>query len=228
MNHKIIFLEELLLQHFKNEPFHNLFLLYNRKPLEGGFGGTCSDKSLSFLKAARSFGFDAYLHAAYIGGKEIHRLIRVLIEDRTFFADVGNGWPSIKLFPADENINFECFGMRYRTEITNNRILVFLARNGKEVLQLEIDPKPREQSDIFSSISKRFSSGIHYPFHSEIRFSLVVNNIFLFIRGETLEMYSDDGVLFETGVNKANLSNVISEIFNYDISKLFDYLESGH
>lgn len=228
MKHQINFLEELLLQHFKNEPFHNFFLLYNRNPLEGGFGGTCSDKSLSFLETARSFGFDAYLHTAYIGGKEIHRLIRVLVEGRTFFADVGNGWPSIKLFPADESIEFECFGMKYRTEIAYNRVLIFLTRNGKEILQLEIDPKPRNESDILTSISNRFSSGIKYPFHSEVRFSLVVNDVFLFIRGDKLEIYSDYGFSFETGVNKANLSNVISENFNYDTSKLFDYLEDGH
>lgn len=228
MNHHIIFLEELLLQHFKDEPFHNFFLLYNRQPLGKGFGGTCSDKSLSFLEAARSFGFDAYLHSAYIGGKEIHRLIRILIEGRTYFADVGNGWPSIKLYPADEEINYECFGMKYRTEITKNRILIFHTRNKKEVLQLEIDPKPKNENEIITSIVNRFSSGIRYPFHSAVRFSLVVNDTFLFIRDETLEIYSSDGVLFKTGVNKKNLSNVISENFNYDIHKLFDHLESSY
>ncbi len=226
MKHQINFLEELLLQHFKNEPFHNFFLLYNRNPLEGGFGGTCSDKSLSFLEAARSFGFDAYLHTAYIGGKEIHRLIRILVEGRNFFADVGNGWPSIKLFPADESIEFECFGMKYRTEITYNKVLVFLNRNGKEILQLEIDPKPRNESDILNSISKRFSSGINYPFNSEVRFSLVVNEAFLFLRGDVLEIYRDDGFLCIINVDKCKVSNFISENFNYDTTELFDYLEN--
>lgn len=221
-------LECLLLKQFKEEPFHNLFLLYGKEPLANSFGGTCSDKTLSFVFAARSLGFNAALHTGYIGGKEIHRLARITIENRVFFADVGNGWPALKLYPSDEEISFTNFGMRYRTEITNERISVFHTRNGKEFLQLEIDPLPRKEEDVKRSIAQRFSSGVSYPFSNSLRFSLVVGNQFLFLRDERLEIYSDNEFIVEEGIKRDFLHQVLKEHFNYEYAPLFEYLTSIH
>jgi arylamine N-acetyltransferase len=217
-------LEALILKLFQDEPFHNLYLLFGKEPLSNKHGGTCSDKTLSFISAANTLGFDATLHTGYIGGKEIHRLSRVTIDNRSFFADVGNGWPSIKLYPADEEISFTSFGMKYRTVISNNRISVFHLRNGKESLQLEIDPAPRQQEDVKESIAQRFSSGIKYPFCNSLRFSLVVGTRFLFLRGERLEIYADDGFSIVDGIAREHVAKVLNEQFHYDSTTLFAYL----
>ena len=217
-------IEALTLKLFQDEPFHNLYLLYGKEPISNEYGGTCSDKTMSFVCAANALGFDAALHTGYIGGKEIHRLSRVTIDNRTFFADVGNGWPSLKLYPADEEISFTNFGMKYRTVISNNWISVFHVRNGKEFLQLEIDPTPRKQEEVKESIAQRFSSGIKYPFCNSLRFSLVVKNRFLFLRGERLEIYTDNGFSVIDGVVRQLVPKVLNEQFRYDSSALFEYL----
>lgn len=182
--------EALLLYHFRTEPFHNLHLLFNNgEPLDIP-GGTCSDKTLSFLNDARKMRFDAYLHTAFIGGQEIHRLVRMHIDKQIYFADAGNGWPAIKLFPAHEPISFRCFGMSYRTEILNGRIAVYHEKEGKESLQMEIDPAPRPEEEILAEIAARYTSGIRYPFSDSMRFSMIRNEQFLFLRGDTLLIYS--------------------------------------
>ena len=55
--------EALMLEKFKGEPFHNLHLLYGKQLKFPNQGGTCSDKSLSFVRAAKYAGFDASLHS---------------------------------------------------------------------------------------------------------------------------------------------------------------------
>jgi len=221
----IISLESLLLKQFQEEPFHNLYLLYGKNPLGGRYGGTCSDKTLSFIDIARSFGFNVALHTAYIGGKEIHRLVRVTIENRIFFADVGNGWPSVRLYPSDEEICFTCFGIKFRTELSENRILIYQIRNDYEFLQLEIDPVARHEKDIIDSIAKRFNSGIIYPFGNTLRFSLIVEDRFLFLRDDTLEIYENGSAIVIKKIKQENLCQILKEEFNFNTVSLFKYLE---
>ena len=111
--------QKILLKKFEKEPFHNLYLLHNVQATSTEFGGTCSDKTLSYLVAAKAAGLDAHLHSARIDGQETHRLVRLEIENQRYFADIGNGWPSIQLYPAESPIVYECYGMRFRTEVEN-------------------------------------------------------------------------------------------------------------
>lgn len=223
----VVELEALLLKHFREEPFHNLYFLYGKEPLPNQYGGTCSDKTLSFIDAARVLGFDVKLHTGAIGGKEIHRLVRAQIGNRIFFADVGNGWPSLKLYPTDEEISYSCFGMKYRTSIADNKISVFHTRNGKEYLQLVIDMRSRDVKAIKEDIERRFTSGIDYPFSSSLRFSLIVDNKFLFLRGERLEIYSDNEFLEVSCIEKESLPRLLEEKFEYKSPNLFEYLVSA-
>tara|TARA_R110001583_G_scaffold158496_1_gene310428 strand:+ start:8738 stop:9526 length:789 start_codon:yes stop_codon:yes gene_type:complete len=209
--------EALMLEKFRTEPFHNLHLLYGRELQSSLNGGTCSDKTLSFLRAAKQAGFDAALHSGFIGGKEIHRLVRARIGSRLFFADVGNGWPSLRLYPADREISFRCFGMSFRTEITNSRVTVFHERMGKESLQLEIEVRSRPESEIRADIAGRFSSGIVYPFNNSLRFSLVIGRKFIFLRGDRLEIYSDHDFQTVEGIQDADIPAVILRYFGYDV-----------
>lgn len=209
--------EALMLEHFQTEPFHNLHLIYGPQLESVIPGGTCSDKTLSFVAAGVRAGFDVSLHTAFIGGREIHRLARVHIGGRLFFADVGNGWPSLKLYPADREISFRCFGMGFRTEIADGRVSVLHERRGKERLQLEIEVRGRPESEIRAAIAERFRSGIEYPFSNSLRFSLVVGDRFLFLRGDRLEIYQDGSFECLEGIDDTRVLDVLHDHFGYDV-----------
>ncbi|NKC15511.1 MAG: hypothetical protein GKR94_25940 [Gammaproteobacteria bacterium] len=138
------------------------------------------------MATAQKAGFDATLHSGCIGGRAIHRLARVRIGGRLCFADAGNGWPALKLYPADCEISYQCFGMGLRTEIADGRVTVFHENRGKKSLQLEIDVHGRPESDIRADIEGRFNSGVVYPFSDSLRFSLPVGSRFLFLHGDRL------------------------------------------
>jgi arylamine N-acetyltransferase len=213
-------IQQLLYEHFSTIPFHNLDLLYGR-PLQGGIpGGTCSDKTLAFLTDAKKLDVDAQLHSAFIGGQEIHRLVRLDFKGQVFFADVGNGWPALNLFPAYEGVSFKCFGMTYRSVVTENWVRVFHRRQGKESLQMEIDVIPKSEAEIQKQINSRYTSGIEYPFSQSLRFSLIVGNAFLFLRGNRLERYSV-GRFSAIELSKRDIPNAIDSEFGFDVTSYF-------
>jgi len=212
--------EALMLEKFRTEPFQNLRLLYGERLQSVVPGGTCSDKTLSFLSAAERAGFDVALHSAFISGQEIHRLARVHIGGRVFFADVGNGWPVLRLYPADSEVSFRCFGMGFRTELHGGRLCVFHERRGRESLQLEVEVRGRPEREIRADIERRFSSGVVYPFSHSLRFSRIVGNRFLFLRGDRLEIYSDSSFDEVVGIEPVDVPAVIFHHFGYAIGPL--------
>lgn len=216
--------QQILLDKFKYEPFHNLFLLNNVLPTTTAYGGTCSDKTLSYLEAAKAAGLDAHLHSARIGGQEIHRLVRLEIGNQRYFADIGNGWPSIQLFPAATPIVYECYGMRYRTEIENGVITVYHLKRGVEKQQMEIDIAAKPEAEIRQGIANRFSTNITYPFSNQLRFSMVVGQRFLFIRDTRLEIYSSGGYEEVPNISISDLLNVVTKYFDYDIKPLESHI----
>lgn len=212
--------EMLMLEKFRTEPFHNFHLLYGHQIQHALPGGTCSDKTLSFLDAAKRTGVEASLHSGFIGGKDIHRLAKINIKGRSFFADVGNGWPSVQLYPADREISYQCFGMTFRTEVSNSRVSVFHQKQGQESLQLEINIKSRPENEIKAEIDSRFNSGVVYPFSNSPRFSQVIGDRFLFLRGNRLEIYSDKNFEVIEALGEHGISNIISQHFGYELPSL--------
>lgn len=220
-------IEQLLYHHFCSIPFHNLHLLYGQ-PLHSAIsGGTCSDKTLAFFADAQNLGANVFLHSANIGGKEIHRLIRLNINGRTFFADVGNGWPTLYLLPADKQISFECFGMEYRTKIIDDWVQVFHKKQEQEALQVEISTACKPEKVILAQIKSRYSPDIGYPFSRSLRFSLIVDNEFLFLRGNRLERYSKSGLSIQN-VKPQAIPETIEKEFGFDVSGYFNQFKNGH
>lgn len=209
--------ESLMLEKFRQEPFHNLRLIYGEEAASAVPGGTCSDKTLSFLSAAKKAGFEVGLHSAVIQGEEKHRLARVHIDGRTYFADIGDGWPVLKLYPADREVAFRAFGIGFRTEIHGERLLVFCERQGREDLQLEITLRPRAEQDILREIERRFTSGIQYPFSRSLRFSRIVGDRFLFLRGERLEVYGERGLEAVHEVEADDVPQALREYFGCEL-----------
>ncbi len=214
--------EQILLDKFKQEPFHNLYLLNDIEIKTRLYGGTCSDKTLSYLETARGLGLDAHLHLANIGGQPIHRLVRLEIEGRRYFADIGNGWPTIHLFPADEAIEYKCFGLSYHSEVKANSLEIYLTKNGKTSLQMILDTEIPDESMVRQSIASRFCSSINYPFSSKLRFSMIVGDQFRFIRDQHIEIYGEEAYYEEHEINTARLGLEILSYFNYDISPILN------
>ncbi|NQY54719.1 MAG: hypothetical protein HRT42_14245, partial [Campylobacteraceae bacterium] len=97
------YVEKIILDSFKQEPFHNLYFKYNILPTSFKFGGTCSDKALSVYTILKENNIEVTLHSSFINNIESHRLLKVYIEGKYYFADVGNAWPSVRMFPVDKN-----------------------------------------------------------------------------------------------------------------------------
>lgn len=176
---------------FENEPFHTLRLLYGEEVGGQVPGGTCSEKTLSFIQQAHEAGFEAELHTAFIGGDEIHRLARLEIDQRTYFVDVGNGWPAMFPYPDGEPVHFHCFGMQFRTEIDESKVTVYHTKEGVEKIQMRIPREKKDSSIIKEEIRKRFEPGREYPFTGKIRFSSIVDNEFLFLRDDSIFIFSE-------------------------------------
>jgi hypothetical protein len=213
--------EKILHEKFKKEPFHNLYLLNNIEPTTTKYGGTCSDKTLSYLAATRKAGLSTYLHSANINGENMHRLVRFELAGKRYFIDPGNGWPSIKVYSASEPIEYESYGMGFRTEIKSGVLTVFHRRLGIEKVQMQIDIKPQSEQALREDIANRFAKGIKYPFDNEVRFSMIIDGRFLFIRGSELEVYSSNGLLEVHNIPVENLRDLIEEYFEYDVNWLF-------
>jgi len=214
-------IEDLILGKFKTEPFHNLYLACGYTQTTLSYGGTCSDKALSVYEALRARGIEASLHAAFIGGAEIHRLVRVTVGGDAYFADVGNGWPSVKMYPCDRDIAFSCYGIRFRSVISRRHMSVYSTRNGAEYHQMDICFERRSEAAIRGDIEVRFQGGIEYPFSRGIRFSMVVGERFLFLRDEQLGIYSATAPYEEvSGIDRTKLHQVLKERFGFDLETL--------
>ena len=218
---QVKYVESLMLEKFKTEPFHNLYFFYKQIPKTLKFGGTCSDKTLSFFCKLSEIGIEAHLHSAFIKNKEIHRMVSVIIDGKTYYADVGNGWPSIKLFPEDYEIEYTCYGLIYSTVINEKSLDIYLTRNGQKYLSVVIPFRSRSHEDIMDDIKNRFDEKNVYPFSRGIRFSQIIHENFLFLRGDTLYIYTDNSDVTEiSGLDQNNLPAIIKQYFNFDVGKM--------
>lgn len=210
--------ETLMLEHFRREPFHNLYHVLGLEPRSPVFGGTCSDKALSFLGAARAHGFDAVLHAGWIRGRKTHRLVRLNIAGEVCIADVGNGWPTLRLFPRDEPTSYEAFGMRFWTTLGPDCLHVHTARHDGERVMMRIPFVSKAEKDILEDIKSRFEPHHRYPFADGIRFSQVVGDRFLFLRDDCLGIYSEGSQPeFVGGITRCRLATVLLDFFGFDL-----------
>lgn len=210
-------IEQLLQKEFETIPFHTLFLLNNKSELASEQGGTCSDKVLHFKKVLAENGIISKLHSAFINGIECHRMLTVDINDRKYFIDAGSGWPTVKLFPADRTMEYSVYGITFKTEFLNDKMLLFHKTAGSDFkLQEEIPLLlNRTQQQIACDIENRFTSGVPYPFQNRLRFSQVKNGKFYFIKDNKLKIYNDSG--FEEKILSDNeVEDLIKNFFLFN------------
>lgn len=199
--------EALILRHAQTEPFHTI------QPSEGLPGGSCSDRARAFVRAGQAAGFEVELQSGVIPPSHGHRLARVLLQGRLFFAEVGDAWPALRLYPADRAVEFRRFSMRFRTEVLGDKLSVFHQRPGKpEQLQLHIDIPGKSEEEILQDIAQR-----RYPFPGH-RFAQVLGDRFLFLREDAprsarLQIYSSTGLQTVDQSGRA-LADILREHFD--------------
>ena len=208
----------IITRHFREFPFHNLRLLFGEEAAASIPGGTCSDKAQAFLKDARDAGLEAHLHTALIDGEEKHRLVRLSIGGQTYFADVGDGWPTLQLIPASHETQFEVFGIRFRTEFRPAGLAILNARAGREVEQCTILAQRRSEAEITAQILRRFDGSKVYPFSGAVRFSALVDDRFLFLRGTQLISLERNGTEKVTGFLLEDTPAIIHDYFGYRLT----------
>jgi len=160
------FLSRLVRAHLNRIPFENISkLLYScREGLKGlpglekylvgartnHFGGTCYSNNHYLYLLLRYLGFDAELNGADMQNLDVHIVIRVTLEERQFFVDVGYAAPFLDPLPADLKSDFEVeLGIsRYvlRPRDTEGRSRMDLFRNGELTHSYLAKPIPRDIS----------------------------------------------------------------------------------
>jgi len=210
--------EKVLLEKFRIEPFHNFHRLNETSKFSSCIGGTCSGKTQSYVDALNKKGIKAYLHTAIIDNKFNHQLARIEFKENSYFADVGNGWPSLYLYPVNKEVNYTCYGMNFRSEIHNKTVRIFHTRLDEEKLQMEFNLTPQSQESVRENIRNRFTSNKIYPFDRGLRFSMIVDDSFLFLRNNEIQFYNDKEYYILNGVTPDNLAEVVKKHFNFDLT----------
>lgn len=185
--------ERLMLDEFRQHPFHNLFFLGLFEKDGVLAGGTCSEKTLAFQATLQQQDIPARLHQAVIQGQECHRLLSVKLGQELFYCDIGNGWPSIQLFPAFCDSAYTAYGIEFEGKVESTGLVIYQKTNGYRVNSIFIPHQPRPESEIQQAIEQRFSSGITYPFEKKLRFAQVIGEEFVFLRDCSLQRFHKTG-----------------------------------
>lgn len=183
-------IESLLLEEFKTVPFHNYFMLNKIENKDLSKGGTCSDRVLHFKAVLDENNIESNLHSSFINNLECHRMLSLVIDKKKYFIDIGSGWPSLKIFPEFKPIEYSVYGMSFKTEVSKTEIIIY--HKTKELFkQMIVIPKEtKSESEILLDIKNRYQDTSIYPFHNSLRFSMVKDDSFYFIKGNRLRIFN--------------------------------------
>ena len=209
-------IETLLLEEFRTVPFHNIFMLNNLQIVGSSLGGTCSDKVLHFKKVLKKNGIESKLHSAFINDKECHRMLVVEINEKKYFIDPGSGWINPKLYPDFKNVEYDLFGMSYKTELTTKNLFLYHKSSNDYKLTVRIPLKSKPENDILLDIENRYQNKDQYPFKNNFRFTKLIDDAFYFIKGDQLRVYRDSGVKEEI-LEREEIKNLIQNKFNFNL-----------
>jgi hypothetical protein len=126
----------------------------------------------------------------------MHRLLKVIIDSKIYFVDIGSGWASIKPFPIDKEINYKCCGIEFFSKIDNLKqiLTIKMTRKLKNKINqtdiiCEIPFESKPENEILEDIKNRFQNKSIYPFEKKLRYSFILNNAFYFIRDDEVFIY---------------------------------------
>ena len=183
-------IEEEIDKFLKAFPFHNLFFLYEVPINASKFGGTCTDRTQLFKEQIKKNSWykaiNVLYHRAMINDKETHTILKVIINEKSYFLDVGMGFPINRLIPSYENIEFNAYGIKFQTQIIDGLIVVQSDFNNKmeELMKIPIIDQ-RTQAEIKELMNERFTSKSNYPFSKGLRYMFIHKNIFYSIKHDS-------------------------------------------
>ena len=205
-------IESLLLEEFKSVPFHNVFMLNNIENKDLSLGGTCSDKVLHFREVLKNNGIETKLHSSFINNIECHRMLSVLIDSKKYYIDIGSGWPSLKLFPKFTPIEYSVYGMSFKTEIFDSKLIIY-HKTGEDYKQIiDVPVFTKSESDILCDIENRYKDTSIYPFQNSLRFSIIKDDSFYFIKGNVLRIYNKTKRI-EKILNSSEINSLLKNEF---------------
>ena len=205
-------IESLLLEEFKTVPFHNVFMLNNIENKDLSLGGTCSDKVLHFREVLKNNGIETKLHSSFINNIECHRMLSVLIDGEKYYIDIGSGWPSLKLFPEIMPIEYSVYGMSFKTEIFDNKLIVYHKTEDDYKKMIDVPVFTKSESDILCDIENRYKDTSIYPFQNSLRFSIIKDDSFYFIKGNLLRIYNETKRI-EKILNSSEINSLLKNEF---------------
>jgi len=176
---------QILKQDYETVPFHN-FRIILKKDMELKYGGTCSDRTLYLKQKLDALGIETFLHSARIKGKEIHRMLKIEINNEFYFLDVGLGWSLMLPISLKQNMKYNFFGLHFKTEINKNEITLYKKNKNNYTVSYNTTVETQNQEKIEQQINNRFENIEFYPFKDSIRFSKVIDNEFYFLKGNVL------------------------------------------
>ncbi|TNC84179.1 MAG: hypothetical protein CSH37_11875 [Thalassolituus sp.] len=182
---------QLMLDEFRSVPFHNLFYLglCQAGRADSPIGGTCSDKVLHFRDRLSARGIQARLHSAFINGQNCHRVLVLDLEGERYFADVGNGWPSVRLFPAERDSSYSAYGIEFLSYRNGDWLNIYHRKEGRSSLSVRIPLTLMEEEQVELAIQNRFDGATGYPFDDGIRFAQVLGDAFVFLKRDRLRIF---------------------------------------
>ncbi len=220
--------EKIILKLFRNEPFHNLYQYYERPFPQYSLhkGGTCSVKTVSAwlkMQALKPDNITVQLHQGMVHFNQQsfdHRLLKITLRDKVYFADVGNAWPTLRLFPAHKAIKFNCYGFFFYSKLCKNHLKIYQRRDGRSSYYLTIPFSCLSEPHIRGQIKKVFSQ-LRAP-NKELRFAQIIDQQFLFLRGKQLHIYTD-GCRKQIDLAHQPISKILQTHFNFDLEKFLSY-----
>jgi hypothetical protein len=205
---------EIIKEDYETIPFHN-FRIILKKDMNIKLGGTCSDRTLYLRQKLDSSGIKTNLHSAKINGKDIHRLLKINREP--YFLDVGLGWPLMQPISLTQNMNFNFFGLYFKTKIIKNQISVYKLNKGIYNLNYTSQIDDINSEIVEKQINDRFNNIEDYPFKDSIRFSKVVDNEFYFLKGNILGYSNNNKFQYKTINTKEEFISLFENIFKFNI-----------
>jgi len=195
-------IEEEIENYLKKYPFHNLFSLYNlTEVIASEYGGTCSDRTIQFKKILNEIfqynSVNIQLHRAFINGKKTHTILKIEIDKKTYFCDVGMGFPINRLLPSHKNIKFNNYGIKFKSVVNNNELMIYIDEGQGEQELMKIVNEVQNQEKIEEEISQRWDKRHELPFHNKLRYFFIHNNKYYQIKDNDLSFNSLSVKVFE-------------------------------
>ncbi|TVV43624.1 arylamine N-acetyltransferase [Thalassolituus sp. C2-1] len=188
---------QLMLDEFRTVPFHNLFYLglCNAGGADSPTGGTCSDKVLAFRDRLTAQRIKARLHSAFISGQNCHRVLVLDLDGERYFADVGNGWPSVRLFPAERDSSYLAYGIEFLSYRNGDWLDIYQRKEGRCSLSVRIPLALMDETQVEQQVQNRFDGSTAYPFKDGIRCAQVLGDTFVFLKRDRLRIFRADRVV---------------------------------